>query len=59
MILDKITFNEIFKQIKMTKIKITNRNSLLKSAGILSLCLFPFSEALSSEPKTKYIDDPG
>ena len=31
-------------------IKITNRNSLLKSAGILSLCLLPFSEVMSSEP---------
>jgi arylsulfatase A-like enzyme len=34
----------------MSEIKIPYRNGLLKTAGILSLCLFPFSEAFSSKP---------
>ncbi len=34
----------------MALINITNRKVLIKLAGILSLCLFPFSEAMTSEP---------
>jgi len=34
----------------MEKLKINTRKHLIKSAGILSLCLFPFSKGISSEP---------
>ena len=34
----------------MLKLKYSNKNNLLKTAGILSLCLFPFAEVMSSEP---------
>jgi arylsulfatase A-like enzyme len=34
----------------MLKIRYLNKNNLLKTAGMLSLCLFPFSEALPAEP---------